>query len=525
MATALDLLAGGAADLPARLRTMRDAIAWSHDLLQPDEQRLFRRLSVFVGGFTLEGGEAVGGKGGDELPSPSPPLTPSVLASLRSLVDKSLVQTRGEIEGGPRFGMLETIREFAHQQLAASGELDACRARHAALLLTLAETAEPALDGPEQRRWLALLEAEHDNLRAALSWTLSSGDGTIALRLAGTLWRFWSVHGHLSEGRVWLERALTRGQETDLQALVPTLNSRPLTPELAKALHGAGALAFRQGDHARARERFEASVALHWALGDRLGLAHSVASLGVIASFAGEHNRATSLLTESVRLYGGVGDELGLSRALGDLGRAALLAGAYARAVELLQDGVQRLRRLGHDRLIARTLTDLGRAVAGLGDYDRAAALHTESLALYRGVDEKWGSAVVLANLADLARRRGDLAAAERRYRESLALWRELDGRAEIAACLAGLAEVALLQDDAPAAARLLGAAAAFGVSAAPRVAQAAGTDRDLPAAVCRALGETAFAAARATGQVRAAELVAALALGRTPSVAPRRGS
>jgi tetratricopeptide (TPR) repeat protein len=423
-------------------------------------------------------------------------------------VDKSLVHAQDETEGEFRFVMLETIREYAQERLSASGELDTCRAHHAAYLLGLAESAETALDGPDQRRWLARLEADHDNFRAALRWTLTLADGEAVQRLAGALWRFWSVHGHLSEGRTWLERALTRGQRS---------GGRGQAAVLAKARHGAGALAFRQGDLAQARNHFEAAAVLHRALDVSPGLVQARASLGVLAGFAGDHARAVALLSENVRYFRAEADELGLCRALGDLGRACLLVDDRARAVALLEEALQRGRALGHQRVLARTLTDLGRAVAGLGELDRAEALHAESLAIYAAGDERWGRAVVLANLADLARRRGQMAAAERRYRESLALWHELGDRVEIAACLDGLVAVALRRGDAAAAARLLGAAAVFGATTEPRVPQVARVDQDLPAAVCQVLGGAAFAAARAAGQVRASELVAAIASGREP--------
>jgi predicted ATPase/DNA-binding XRE family transcriptional regulator len=485
----LQLLTGGAQDLPARLRTMRDAVAWSHDLLGPAEQRLFRRLAVFTGGFTLAAAEAVGGEG---LATPH-----SVLELVAALVDKSLLrrlplsesETRDE---EPRFGMLETVREFALELLTMSGEGEAAAARHAAHFLALAEAAEPALLGPEQRRWLDCLETEHDNLRAALTWSLERQEPEPALRLTGALSRFWAARGHLTEGRAWLDRAVSR-QDSALG---------PQPSALAKALHGAGAITFRQGDFAAAEGFFREAVARRRAAGNTPGLAQSLASLGATVGRLDDPARAEAHLHESIRLFRELEDEEGVASACLRLGVVLNLQGEYERAAGVLEEAVTRYRRVGHWRGLASALTHLGNALAALGDTARAAPLHAEGLALYRELDERWGVAAPLAHLASLALLEGNHGRAEAWYEESLALRRSIGDRAGIAACLDGLAGVALARGEAARAARLLGAAAALRAAAGVAVFPAdRATHEDAVAAARYALGEAAFGAAWAAGQ------------------------
>ncbi|MGH2533226.1 MAG: ATP-binding protein [Thermomicrobiales bacterium] len=449
----LQLLTGGARDLPARLRTMRDAIAWSHDLLGPEDQRLFRRLAVFAGGFTLDAAETVRGdqvsgvgsqgESAPSSPTPDPRLLTPTLDGLASLVDKSLLLRAAGVEDVPRFGMLETIREYAIEQLTISGEVGDMRRRHAAYCLALAEEAEPGLEGADQRRWLNRLEADHDNMRAALGWALDGRDASEALRLAGAMWRFWSVHGHLTEGRAWLERtlALAGGQESGVRGQGER-HDRSLTLALAKVLHGAGALAFRQGDDTQARQRFEESVACSRALNDQQRLAGSLYSLGEVARRQTDWDQAVAFFSESERWCRQTGDGAGLARALVGLGEVAIDQGAYDRAAALIEDALTWNQRVGHGRGIAFDLLQLGNAVAGQGDYARAAALYAEGVALFRDLGEKWGVARALDHLAILALRQGDYDGARSRYAESLDLHRDLGDTAGIATCLDGLADL-----------------------------------------------------------------------------------
>src|SRR5215211_3342185 len=238
----LSTLTGGARDLPARQRTLRDTIAWSHDLLAQPERILFRRLSVFVGGWTLEAAEAIAAVDAGE--------TVDAFQGLASLVDQSLVDewpTPDAIAGEPRYGMLETIREFAAEQLAASGEIIEAEHAFEAFLIARAEVAEAGLSSPEQPKWLERLEAEHDNLRAALSRILDRGEGAVALRLAPRLWRFWWLRGYPKEGRSWLERALAAASSADAALR-------------ARAEFGLGKLCSDLGDYTAADKHFKTCV-------------------------------------------------------------------------------------------------------------------------------------------------------------------------------------------------------------------------------------------------------------------------
>ncbi len=337
--TPLQLLTGGARDAPTRQRTLRAAIDWSYGLLTEDERTLLRRLAVFAGGCTLDAAEAVCPAAGlDEFTE----WDGDVLEGLASLVDKSLL--RSEQGAEPRFSMLETIRAYGLEQLAAVGETEASRRRHAAHYLVVAQRAEPALTGAEQGTWLARLEGEHDNLRAALQWSRDSGESALGLRLAGALWRFWYVRGHLSEGRAWLDGLLaltTSDKEPDVAAI------------RAKALTGAGVLANIQGDY----------------------------------------DRATVLCEESLTLYRRLDDTRGAAVALSILGNLAMNQGAYARAVALSEESLALYRTLGDKRGMAVALNNLGVVLLHQGAYERSAALCEESLTLNRELDEKGVSA------------------------------------------------------------------------------------------------------------------------------------
>ena len=391
------LLTGGARDLPARQQTLRDTLTWSHDLLDYAEQRLFAHLGVFVGGWTIGAAETVAAPEGE---------LADVLELMSSLVEKNLVlqQTDGDTE--PRFAMLETIREYACEQLEGTSEAEAARERHAAWYLSFAEHAEPELTGAQQAAWLGRLERDHDNLRAALFWLRSSGGLERQLRLAGALSRFWYVHGHLTEGRSWLEDALAADDHT-----------RPAAR--AKALRGAFALAHRQGDIASASAYAREGLALYRALADEGGVARSLAYLGVVAASEGDEKRARSLYEE---------------------------AGALA-------------RRIGDRWALALAVSNQGNLALNRGDYPQASALCRESLTLQRELGDKRGMAISLNNLAYAALHEGRHRDAVAPLQQSLQLAQELGDRDGIAYRLEGLAVVAAAEDDAQRAARLLGAA------------------------------------------------------------------
>jgi predicted ATPase len=265
----LEVLTGGARDLPERQRTLRATLDWSYDLLDAGAQALFRRLAVFAGGCGLEAAQAVGSAGA------SPAVSGDVLEELGILVDQSLLRLDEPADGEPRLSMLETIRAYGLERLAASGEEAQVWRCHATYYLALAEQAEPALLGPEQVTWLARLERERDNLRAALSWAWESGETEVGLRIAGALWRFWHLHGYVSEGRGWLDALLERDAAE---------GNRAPQAVRAKALRSAGGLAFFQGDYARAEVHYDDARRLYEILGDEENRAGALHNLGIVAS-------------------------------------------------------------------------------------------------------------------------------------------------------------------------------------------------------------------------------------------------
>src|SRR5205085_3473688 len=308
----LHILTGGARDLPERQRTLRNTLAWSYELLTQEEQQLFRRLSVFVGGCTLEAIEAVCVALDDE--------ADHVLEAVASLIDKSLLQQTEQEGAEPRLIMLETIREYGLECLAVNGEMEITRRAHADYYLVLAEEAEPKLDGPDQVAWLERLEREHDNLRAAMQWSLEPGkEGhrrEMALRLGGALRRFWIVHGHWSEGRNFLERALAEGKGAPASVLV-------------QALIAAANLANMQADNDRAEVLAEKSRALCQELGDTRGIALSLRLLAVVAARRGMLTAERMLNEEALSLFREVGDKEGAAWSLYNLGWLVIVQGEY----------------------------------------------------------------------------------------------------------------------------------------------------------------------------------------------------
>ncbi len=375
----LPWLTDGPRDLPARQRTLRDAIAWSHDLLDEDERRLFRRLGVFVGGWTLAAAARVcadADAAGD-----------TVAAGVASLLDKSLVRRLPHPDEDVRFGMLETVREYALEQLAERGEADALRCRHAGYYADLAAETEPKLYGPEQAAWLERLEREHDNLRAALAWLLDRGEAEAALRLVGNLRNFWIVRDHLAEGQRWAEAALAAGPDA------PAMTR-------ARALSAAASFALRRGDYPLARAGFTEELGLLRTLGDKRHVAQTLLNLGQVANIEGEHAQAVALFEESMSLARAIGDRRTLARALNQLGEIARHNGDDARAAGRYEESLSLWRALGERERIAMVLHNLGPVVARLGEPQRAVALLSESLALSWGLRNTHGIAICLFAVA-----------------------------------------------------------------------------------------------------------------------------
>jgi predicted ATPase/DNA-binding CsgD family transcriptional regulator len=373
MADRLHLLRGGARDAPARQQTMRDTIAWSYGLLPPAEQSLFRRLAVFVGGFTLSAAEAVGGRfaeGGAATPleRSDPPSPPSVLDGLTSLADHSLVRLVDALQSEPRYAMLETVREFALEQLAASGEADVIRGKHAAWYLALAEEeAEEALrGGPHQAHWLDRFEAELPNLRGALGWLEETGDMEAMMRLAGALGGLWFWGSHRREGAAWLERALAAADVTP-------------TPGRGKALLVLAWQGMEQGG-LHAVDYAAESVAVWTALGDAWRAADARLALGQILEYRADYERAIPLLEEAAREWDALGDPVRAAWAISFLGQAALDHEDAPRAEALYAESLGRLRQGGVAGGVSGELHQLGEVAAMRGDVKVAAAYYAESL-------------------------------------------------------------------------------------------------------------------------------------------------
>ena len=445
----LELLRGGARDMPDRHQTLRHAIAWSYDLLEAGEQALFRRLAVFARGCTLEAAEAVCQAVHD--PAAGPGQSLEVLDGVASLVDKSLLRQQEQASGEPRFRMLETIREYGLECLTASGEEPAVRRAHADYYLALAEAAEPALTGPEQATWLERLEAEHDNLRAALRWAEESGEAEIGLRLAGALCQFWLIRGHLREGQEWLARLLgLAGASPYTAARAKALTGRDIwliiwattlrrTPFLRRVWPFGGSSGIRVvspphsttsggwrciGMTTLRRARFPTeSLAIWRELGDKAGIATSLHNLGWVAYYQGEYAAAYALCQESLGLRRELGDKRGIAFELGSMGRTAHRQGDYRRATALLEEALALCQDMGVKQLFAWASTLLADVAHDQGNDERATALLEESLTLFRDIGHQDGPALTLSVLGTVAHAQGDNERATALLEESLGLW------------------------------------------------------------------------------------------------------
>jgi predicted ATPase/DNA-binding CsgD family transcriptional regulator len=440
----LTVLTSGARDQPLRQQTLRAAIGWSYDLLTPPEQYLFQRLAVFVGGATLEAIAAVCGP--DEEESTAQAI--DLLEGIGSLVDKSLLRRHQMERAGPdeepRFTMLETIQEYALERLTASGESSDVQARHAAYFLVLAEAAEPQLQSAPQEQWLARLDSEHDNLRAALAWARNQDQGSaeVCLQLAGALWRFWYIRGYYSEGRAQLAAVL---QAAKLQ---PEPGDSIRSAALARVLHGAGVLAWGQGDYTTAQTYSQECLALYQALTDLAGQANALNTLGLVARSQGDYSRARTLHTESLTLRRNLGDQWGIANALLNLGVVAWNQAAYEDARQNFEESLDLARRLGDRWSSAVALDHLGMVLRSQQKLAQARLFLEESLTIRRALEDRWGIATALQHLAGVVQALGDLTGARAFLDESLALYRELDDTSSSALVLRDLAVLAADEAD-----------------------------------------------------------------------------
>jgi predicted ATPase len=353
----LPLRTGGAPDLPARQQTLRNTIAWSHDLLSAAAQTLFRRLAIFTGGSSFEAIEAVAVPDGEL----------DLYEGVAALVGQSLLR-QDRSEGEPRFTMLETIREYALERLEASGEPDELRRRHARFFLGLAEEAEPVAGSVPDPAELERLETDHDNLRGALTWSLTA-EPALALRLSAALAWFWELRGYLSEGRSWLGRALAADEGADLALR-------------AKALWAVGDLAESQLDVDVAAAALTEPRALWSALGDQRGVARTLHRLGHVAIDQRDLASATELYTQSLALFHELGDERDGAAVLSGLGNVAYFRGEHHQAVETWREAAERFRALGDKRRLATVLSNIGAVKDASGEFEAAVRLHEEALDL-----------------------------------------------------------------------------------------------------------------------------------------------
>ncbi len=479
------VLQGNMQDVPQRQQTLRGAIAWSYRLLEPAEQRVFRRLAVFAGGAALEAAVQVCA-GTDESGE-------QVIAVLAALVDKSMAQRRGQDEGEARYGLLQTLSEYGVEQLAEAGELQTIRAAHAAYFLSWTERIVPYLFGAEQIRWLDRLDQEYENVRTALEWmTAGTEEATEqaeqSLRLGVALLGYWEIRGYFREGLAYLERALA--------------NSRGSAPSMrAQALHGAGFLALMQDDNERAELFLRESQSLFRESGDRPGMANILRLQGNLALAKGNYKIARRLLEEALAIFRERGDTPRVASTRGALAQIALAQCDFSRARALLEENLAsysasgyqygaayslyqlallhflsrgdsaeartlaeqslvRFKAVGDRRLVAYVQDLLGEILLAQGEEERARAMLEESLATFKTMGDRSGTAETLISLARLAARHGEYEAAQAAYAESWELLRVIGAQDMAARCLEGWGELAVAQGKPGQAVTLWGTAA-----------------------------------------------------------------
>jgi predicted ATPase len=375
----LDVLSGGPRDLPERQQTMRATIAWSHDLLSQPQQRVFRRLSVFAGGATLDAAARV-----CEVESAA-----ALLPEISALVDQSLLALVPSPDAQPRYRMLEVIREFAAEQATAHDDPAALRRRHAEHFLAMAEEAQPHLVGREQQGWYGRLDADHQNLRVALRWALSQGETDIALRLVAALWMFWRQHGDFVEGSTWVTEALALpGGSADARL---------------GALWGAAWLAYQRGDYARMRTIAAEHLDLARSAGDRTALRNALTEQGIALMTDGQPGAALESLGQALDIARDAGSPWIQAMSLFNFADCTALAGDLVEASRMLEAALAEFRAIGDHRFAARMLGRLALVALLRDDVVRARELAAECLQMLRDTGEKWGLAEGLEIMAGVA--------------------------------------------------------------------------------------------------------------------------
>jgi len=435
----LQLLTGGALDLPERQQTLRNTIDWSHGLLNEPEQKLFRRFSLFIGGGTLEAAEAVCNTGRD--------LGIDLLDGLSSLVDKNLIQRMDPHHAEARFRMLETVREYALERLAASGEEAYTRRAHGAYCLVLAEEGNPELSPVERDAWLARCDLEIDNFRCALDYLFEIKDRDWALRLCMALFRFWDMREHLNEGRARLETVLDLAGEGHLK-------------ERAKVCVFLGALTTAQGDYPAAERFLTRSLNLYEQLDDRWGIAASLNALGITARDRGDYQVALNRFERSLEGWRTLPDRLATARCLHNLANSAKIERDFPRALMALNEATVIFRQVGDRSGAAWSLNQQGDIAREQGDADAAAEFYHRALEAFREAGDRWGCARSLADLGHVCSQKREYDAAHAAYREALTVFAELGHKRGMARSFEGSACLAAAQGYAARALKLAAAAA-----------------------------------------------------------------
>jgi DNA-binding NarL/FixJ family response regulator len=413
------LLVDQARDLPPRQQTLIKAITWSYDLLDVDEQAVLRRLSVFVGGCELEAAEAVGAAD-----------TPNGLDSVASLIDKSLLGREEQADGEPRLRMLQTIRDYAAEQLEVSGEGESVRAHHADYFVRLVESARGELVGPHQQTWFARFERERDNLVATERWARRA-DVHLTVRLVAALWPFWLAREDASHAR------------DRIDAILPIFAGASPSPTLARALHGAALIAEKLGDYATCRALLQRSVLLARQFDDRRTLALVLDSLGRQAFIEGRYSEARVMLEESHAILREIDDPVGLARLLSHLGFLEHLEGRRAAARAIFEEGLALARASEDQHRVAEFLDNLGNVSEAEADLEGARRMYQEAIDIWRQLGTGHWLAMSLNNLGSVEVRRGDLSAARTHLLESLSLAHRIGNRRRMAYAISAAAALA----------------------------------------------------------------------------------
>jgi non-specific serine/threonine protein kinase len=492
------LLTGGSRTAMPRQQTLRAAIDWSYDLLAEEERVLLRRLSVFAGGWTLDAAQAVC--------SCDPVCADDVLDLLAHLVDRSLIVFE-QRESETRYRMLETIRQYARDKFFESGEGGRIRNQHLDFFLKLAEEALPELESTQQVMWLNRLETEHENLRAALDWSQQSESGVeVGLRLTDALGGFWSIRGHLTEGR---ER---------ITAVLAHAHALNRTAAFGKVLLWAADLAYRQSDYPAAQSFGEESMAIFQELGDKLNISYTKSLLGWVSEEKGDFVTAIQLLQEALALTRELNDDTNTASALISLAWAVMRPGDYARANAYLEEALAIDRRIGDKGGMGFVLSGLGEVALREGKLELASKLIEESLVLRRELGHKWGIGASLGTWAWIAMRQLDWESAFVRLKESLQVRQEIGDRGGIAFCLERLAEVAIGKHAAEKAARIFGAVESVRASLRSKIDPVDQPEYERNLASLRAdLGDGKFDTAWEEGQKMTLEQAIELALTEKP--------